>query len=186
MSKRMLALTWAAAAAAWGDLAYLLVVVDVGALAHPLHSLRLLYYVLMVLAPALTFFPLARLMGLRAFGPEATLAWAGVAGMLAFVPPDAAGLPGYMLFLALAFLALASVFLPLGYALGFRLLTLRAHRRDTGRARREAYLAALFVVLAAVMNMEGFLNPLNALLLGGMLLLVESFALARKPGAESY
>lgn len=184
MGGKMLALMWAAAAVAWADLLYLLLVVDVGAIRHPGHPLRLLTYVLLCLAPALTFFPLGRMMLLRTFGVEATLSWAGLLGILAFVPPGVAGLPGYMAALALLFGASAAIFLPLGYALGFRLLSLRAHRRDTVRARREAYLAALFVVLVAAMNVGGFLNLLNAVLLALILALVEAFALARKPGAE--
>jgi hypothetical protein len=184
VSKKLWALMWMAAAAAWADVAYLLLRVDVGAVVYPLHPLRLLYYVLIVLAPALTFFPVARAMGVRTFGLEATACWAGLLAMLAFVPPDTAGLAGYLGLLACLFGAVASLFLPVGYALGFKLLRLRAHRRDTGRARREAYLAALFVVLSGAMNVGGFYNVLNAVLLALILALVESFALARKPGPE--
>lgn len=185
MSKRILALTWAAAVAAWGNVGFLLYSADVGTIEYPLHSVRLLYYVLIVLAPALTFFPLGRLMDLRTFGWEATLCWAGLLAMLTFVPPSTAGLPGYLCLLALLFGSAAAVFLPLGYLLGARLLTLRAHRRDTGRARREAYLASLFVVLSAAMNVGGFYSALNAALLLLILGLVESFGLARKPGTPS-
>ncbi|MDP9353608.1 MAG: hypothetical protein M3P51_18970 [Chloroflexota bacterium] len=181
----MLFLIWAAAAAAWADAAYLLVTTNVGAVPGIGNPLRVLYYVLAVVGPALTFFPLGRLMALRSFGFEATLSWAGLLVLVTFVSPETAGLFGYLAFLALLFGATASVLLPLGYALGFKLLTLRAHRRDTGRARREAYLGALFVVLSLAMNMGGFYNLLNALLLLGILALVESFALGRKPGADS-
>lgn len=186
MSRRMLCLLWAAAAAAWADMGYLLASANVGMLEGFGHPLRILYYVLVLLAPALTFFPLGRLMSLRSFGFEATTSWSGLLLLITFVSPEAAGLPGYLAFLTLLFGAVAAVLLPLGYALGFKLLTLRAHRRDTGRARREAYLGALFVVLSLAMHMGGFYNLLNALLLIGILALVESFALARKPGVESY
>ncbi len=185
MSKKRLILTWVAATAAWADAGYLLLRADVGAIEYLLHPLRLLYYVLILLAPALTFFPIGRLMDLRTFGLEATVCWAGLLAVVAFVPPDAAGLAGYFGLLACLFGAVASILLPVGYALGFKLLTLRVHRRDTGRARREAYLGALFVVLSAAMNVGGFYNALNAVLLALILVLVESFALARKPGTIS-
>lgn len=185
MSRRMIALLWATSLAAWADVAYMLFALNIGALAEPLHPLRLVYYTLVVAAPALTFFPVARLIGLRTFGWEATGCWAGLVLMLTFVSPDVAGLPGYLAFTALLFGVVASICLPVGYAIGFKLLTLRVHRRDTGRARREAYLAALFVVLSAAMNMGGFLNALNAMLLALILALIESFALARKPGEQA-
>lgn len=185
MSKRVLLLAWAAALAAWAGIGYGLFAENVGSLSDPLHPLRLAYYGLALAAPALTFFPLARLMGLRTFGVEATVYWTGLILLFTFVSPNTAGMPAYLLFMLLFFGAVSSVFLPLGYALGFKLLTLRVHRRDTGRARREAYLIGLFVALSAAMNLGGFYNPLNSLLLLLILMLVESFALARKPDVGS-
>lgn len=184
MNKPALALVWSLALLAWAAVGYFLFSENVGALGNLFHPLRLAYYALSVVAPALTFFPLGRLMRLRTYGFEATLFWAALVSMLTFVSPESGGLPIYMLFLLLLFGAVSAVVMPLGYALGARLLTLRVHRRDTTRARREAYLAGLFVALSAAMNMGGFYNPLNALLLLLILALVESFALARKPGAE--
>lgn len=184
MSKVRLLLVWSVALAAWAGVGYGLVAREVGAIPELLHPLRLGYYALVVVAPALTFFPLARLMRLTAFGFEATFFWAGLLLMLTFVSPNSTGMPAYMLFLILLFGAVAAVFVPLNYAVGARLLTLRVHRRDTGRARREAYLIGLFIALSAAMNMGGFYNALNALLLLLILALVESFALARKPSAE--
>ncbi len=186
MSRRTLLLTFAAALAAWMGIAYLLLALDVGSMEGLLHPLRLVYYLLAIAAPAITFFPLARLLGMRTWGFEATLSWTGLVLLVTFLQPDVGGLPAYLLCMLLYFGAVASVLLPVGYALGFKLLTLRVHRRDTGRARREAYLGALFVTLSTAMNVGGFLNPLNALLLALILVLVESFALAHKPGAELY
>lgn len=182
MRKLTLIPMWLAASCAWTWLAYSLFVLDIGAVPDPLAPVRLLYYGLLLAAPALTFYPVARMIDARLLTPEATVCWAGLLFLLSFVSPDAAGLPGYLLFLVFYFGAVSSIFLPLGYAVGFRFLTLRAHRRDTGRARREAYLAGLFVVLSTAMNMAGFYNTLNALLLLLILALVESFALAHKPG----
>lgn len=184
MRKLKLAACGAVAAWAWTSVAYYLVSVDVGSLADPLHPTRLVYYILAVAAPALTFFPLGALMGARRYGPEATMAWAGLIFLGTFVSPGTAGMSVALVFIGLLFVAASAVFLPIGYWLGNTFLTLRAHRRDTGRARREAYLVGLFVALSAAMNMGGFFSWLNALLLTLMLVLVETFALAYKPGAQ--
>ncbi len=178
-------LVWSAALSAWTAIAYYLLSIGVGAIPDPLHPLRLTYYGLSLVAPVLTFVPVARLVGSKTFAVEAVVYWFGLVTLFTFVSPRAYGLPVYILFMVMLFGACYTLFVPLGYALGFRLLTLRAHRRDTGRARREAYLAALFVALSAAMNTAGFFNPLNALLLLLILALVESFALARKPGPET-
>ena len=182
MRRRTLVLCWLGAVSAWTGLAYCLFSLNVGSIAEPVHHHRLLYYALAVLAPLLTFYPMSRIMDLRTFALEATICWTGLILVVTFLSPDATGMPGYLVFMLLFFGAVSSIFLPLGYWLGYRLLTLRAHRRDTGRARREAYLAGLFVALSLAMNMGGFYNWLNALLLLLILVLVESFALAHKPG----
>lgn len=183
MSKRVLLPLWSLALLLWAGVGYGMVALDVGAIPDTAHPLRVAFYLIAIAAPALLFLPLSRLIGLRTWGYEACCYWTGLILLLTFVSPESAGLPGYLLCILLFFGAVSSVLLPVGYAIGFKLLTLRVHRRDTGRARREAYLGALFVALSAAMNVGGFYNALNALLLGLILLIVESFALASKPGA---
>lgn len=184
LGKILWMLSWAAALSAWTGLAFFLVVADIGSVNDPLAPPRVVYYCLCVLAPLLTFLPIAIGTGLKSYALETTLYWAGFTYMLAFVSPEKAPMPVFLAFAFFLFGTLYSLFVPLGYVLGFRFLTLRVHRRDTGRARREAYLAALFVTLSGAMHMAGFYNAINALLLLLILVLVECFALAHKPGDE--
>ncbi|MEJ7655007.1 MAG: hypothetical protein WKH64_17550 [Chloroflexia bacterium] len=184
MSKRLLLGLWSPALAAWAGVVYLLIEIEVGAVADPIHPSRLLYYALCIAAPLLTFEPIGRIVGLRFYGAEATVFWAGLLTLFTFVSPNNLAVSAYLLFMLLLFGAASAVFLPIGYAAGFKLLTLKIHKHDVGRARREGYLAGLFIVLSAAMNLGGFYSLMNGLLLFVILVLAESFALSHKPGLE--
>lgn len=183
--KKSALLLWPISALAWASIAYYIFSINIGAESDIFAVTRLLYYGLLVIAPVTAAIPICRLTDSRIFWFESLIYWAGLLYMFTFVPPDRYGLPGYLLFMVMLFGACYTIFMPIGYAIGFRLFTLRAHKRDVNRARREAYLLALFLALSAAMNVAGLFNLINAVLLLLILILIELFALAHKSGSEA-
>lgn len=148
-----------------------------------LSPLRLLTYVLLIAAPALTFFPVARLLDLGGFALFGTLSWAAFAYVAVFVNPVPGGQvnhAAYLVFLVLFFAALISLFLPISYAAGFRLFSLRIHKHDLTRAWRESSMMAVFGVACLILQAIDMLSPVNAVLLLLIIALTELFFLARK------
>lgn len=178
---------------AWAAWIYFLFIFDVGAFADPGHPWRIVYYVLLLLAPSLTFIPLAVRWGWPLFAPYAVLSWIALGYLLAFVDP-----PAYILdeivagpaspqtllnvwyIFPLLFALLTTILAPLAYAAGLRLFTSRTHRRDLARAWREAGLLSLYLVGLAIGRSLGILTwPIT--LLGFLFLaLVEALSLARR------
>jgi hypothetical protein len=146
---------------------------------------RLLFYVLVLAATSLTFVPLQ----LELQVPR--LAFDGVASVslllytIAFVPPPTRwllalpDLPVYILMLGLLFWSTASIVLPFTYALGQRLFQQRARRRDTHRARRQAYEIGALVACTAGLAALNVLTWVSLLLLLLILTMAELLFLSR-------
>lgn len=145
----------------------------------PLAPMRVLFYILIVLAGLLTFLPAERRLGLPG------LAFEGIAGSflllytIAFVPPPTGWLlsppdaPVYLILAAGVFWCCSALVMPLVYAAGRRLFHQRARRYDLRRARRQAHeigaLAALSVGLAGLR----VLTPVGVILLALILVVAE-------------
>lgn len=137
-------------------------------------------YVLLIVAPLLIYLPISQALGLRYFWLFAVISWALFGYLLAFVtPPKPAPALWYAIFLPLFFAVLVTIFTPTLYLIGYRFYSLKAHRRDLGRARRQAILLALYIVVLFLLAAVQVLNPLNALLLAAATAVLEFFFLTR-------
>jgi len=182
-------LLWAlgiTAGTAWAVWAYFLFIFGVGTIADPWNPWRIVFYVLLVLAPAISFVPLALWLRWPLFAPYAVIGWAVFGGLLAFIPPAPEVLSGrlsplahWYFFLAL-FVVLTTIFAPLAHRIGLRWLTSRTHRGDIVRAWREAGLLSLYIVGLTVIASLGLFTWPIALLSLLFLVLVEALFLARK------
>lgn len=164
--KRILLLVVGLAGFAWATLAGLIFMFNTGEYDLWFPG-RILAYVLLLVAPALTFIPVGRALNFPFYGYWAVIGWAGFGYMLAFVPSqpqlgwreNATSLGLLLLFL---FMVTVTVCLPIFYRLGFRLFSRRVAQYQLGRARREAILAGLYILLIAFLRVAGALNPLIA------------------------
>ncbi len=177
--------TASAGVAAWYLAGLLIVTYDVGSVPDFWAAERLLAYGLFILAPALTFTPLARLAAIPLLELEAVVAWSTLLYVLTFVDPVRAPvLPALLLFLVPLTMSLATLLTLLAYLLGSRLAARRGRRYDALRARRQGYLAAMFVVGCLLLRMLGVLSLVNAGLLALIVLLIEVLLLARPLASE--
>lgn len=165
---------------AWSFVYYLIVVRDVGTSDSFWAPWRLVAYTAFILAPAVTFMPIAQRLRLPLYDLEAIIGWSTLAFVITFVNPEAQPtLPMLLALLISLVIALATILSLISYATGQRLFARRSQRYDFVRARREGYLGAIFV---AGLLLLAFLNVLaitNAALLGLIVLLVEIFLLSR-------
>jgi hypothetical protein len=172
-----------------------LFIFDVGSISNIWSPWRIAYYVLLLLAPALTFVPVGLRLEWPFFGPYAVLGWAGLGYVLAFVPlpeevsaeavagpvvPETLLLIWYIF--PLIFVVSTTILAPLAYAVGLKLFTSRTHQRDLLRAWREAGLLSIYLVGLAIGRSLGLLSWPIALLSLLFLALVEALFLARKGG----
>lgn len=177
----------------WAAWIYFLFLFEVGSIAAPAHPWRIVAYLLLVLAPALTFIPVALRLNWPLFAPYAVVAWVAFGYLLAFLPPPQALVsqatreplsPESVLRMwyvfPVFFLVLTTILAPLSYAIGRRLFVSRTHQRDRGRAWREAILLSLYAVGLLIGRTLGFLTWPIALLSLLFLALVEALFLARK------
>lgn len=177
--------TASAGVAAWYLAGLLIVTYDVGSVPDFWAAERLLAYGLFILAPALTFTPLARLAAIPLLELEAVVAWSTLLYVLTFVDPTRAPvLPALLLFLVPLTMSLATLLTLLASLLGSRLAARRGRRYDALRARRQGYLAAMFVVGCLLLRMLGVLSLVNAGLLALIVLLIEVLLLARPLASE--
>ncbi|HEX2911363.1 MAG TPA: hypothetical protein VH186_11175 [Chloroflexia bacterium] len=150
---------------------------------------RIITYVMLLLAPALTFIPIGRMLEFPFYGYWAVISWALFGYVLAFVPTNpAAGWNGntsqISLLLIALFMVTVTIFLPIFYRLGFRLFSRRIEKYDLGRSRREAILAGLYVLLIAFLRIVGALNPIVAFAALGACVVLELLILSRNFGRE--
>lgn len=176
----------ATAGICWASWFYFLFIFEVGALPDLANSWRIAFYVLALLAPAITFFPVAAWLGWRFFGPYAVASWAAFSYLLAFSPPPEAVRTGRLstlyiwYFFLVLFAVLTTILTPVAYAVGMRLFTSRTHRRDLLRAWRESALLSFYLVGLVIGRSMGMLTWPIALLSLLFLALVEALFLARK------
>jgi hypothetical protein len=188
--KRMMALIAAFAGLAWAGVVGLVFLLDAGDYADIWFPARVVTYVLMLIAPALTFMPMGRAMGTTLYGYWSVLSWAAFGFVFAFLSPalgnDATknreeNLGLVIILLVCFFAVLVSFFLPICYAVGLNLFAhaSRPARYDLRRATREAVLLALYFLLIAFMQLLGSLTWLYAVLLLLSVLVIELLILSR-------
>ncbi len=165
-------------------LVYLIVSGSVGGLLDTWAAQRIITYALLLIAPLLIYLPISQALGLRYFWLFAVISWALLGYLLAFViapgnQPGQANPIQYAVFLTLFFAVLTTIFTPLTYLIGYRFYSLKAHRRDIGRARRQAILLSLYIIALLLLAAVSVLNPLNAILLAAATAVLEFFFLTR-------
>jgi len=171
---------------AWAAWIYFLFIFEVGAIPNFWDPWRIVFYVLLLLAPTLTFVPIALRLQWYLFAPYAILGWAVFGFLCAFIPPPLgvltqrqSPLAAWYFFLDL-FVVLTTILAPVAHVLGLRLLSSRTHQRDFVRAWREAGLLALYLVGLAIARNLGLVTWPIVLLGLLFLVLVEALFLARK------
>ena len=138
----------------------------------PLSPLRVLFYVAVLLAGALTFLPIERRLELPGLTLEGVGGTALLCYALAFVPPPSGwlfslpDLPVYLLLLLALFWSVSALAMPLVYVLGRALFRERARQLDLRRVRRQAH------ELGALVTIVGALAALRVLTWVSLLLLV--------------
>lgn len=174
-----------AATVSWYLAGLLIVRYDVGSIAGFWTPERLVAYGLFVLAPAVTFVPLARLTRIPLLDLEAVVAWSTLLYVWTFVDPaQARGTPLVLLLFVPLTMASASVFTVCAYLLGARFALRRGRTYDPVRAHRQGYLAAMFVVGCLLLRMLDVLTPVNVGLLALIVFLVEVLFLAQPFASE--
>jgi hypothetical protein len=168
------------AVSAWIGVWALIVTVDVGSQAAFFAPMRILAYVMFVAAPLLTFLPIARVFSIPLYDLEAVVAWSTLLFVITFINPGSSPpLPVLLMFLISLMMSLATIFSLISYAVGWRLLTRRSQKYDFLRARREGYLAAMFLVGVLLLSILDVLTFINGALLGLIIVLLEVFLLSR-------
>lgn len=157
-----------AAFSAWLMLGYLIFIQDAGSL--PVSDWRVLVTCgLLFTAPALTFIPLARMLGAALYEVEGLVGWSTFGFVITFMTP---GQPltrtEFLVFLLPLTVVIATLATLVSYAFGFRIYRNDPRRRDFLRARRQGYLSALVVVALFLLHGIGVLSAVN----GGLLVLI--------------
>ena len=175
-----------ATAISWVGVWSLIVKVDIGSEPEFFAPMRILAYAVFVLAPLLTFLPVARLLSIPLYDLEAVTAWSTLLFVITFINPgEYPSLPVLLIFLVSLMMALATIFTLVSYAVGYRLLTRRSQRYDFLRARREGYLVSMFLVGLLLLHLLEVLTIVNGALLALIVILLEIFLLSRGTAPES-
>lgn len=184
--KRMMALIAAFAGLTWAGLVGVIFMLNAGDYPEFWFPARAVVYVLLLVAPALTFMPMGRALGSRFYGYWSVLSWAAFGFIFAFMPPDPTrsrdeNFGALVALLICLFAVLVSVFLPICYAVGLKVFAnaSRPARYDLRRATREAFLLALYVLLVGGMQLLGNLSWLYAVLLLFIIIIIELLVLSR-------
>jgi hypothetical protein len=165
---------------AWALVWVLIVPVDVGSVGAFFAPERVVAYVAFVVAPLLTFMPIARSLSIPLYDLESVVAWSTLLFIVTFINPgDNPPFPVLLLFLIILMMSLATIFTLVSYAIGYRLLTRRSQKYDFLRARREGYLAAMFLVGVLLLHLLEVLTIVNGALLALIIVLLEVFLLSR-------
>jgi hypothetical protein len=174
-----------AAGLCWASVAALLLLGDLRAEPGPLAPLRVLFYVAVLLAGALTFLPIERRLALPGLTLEGLGGTALLCYALAFVPPPSGwlfslpDLPVYLLLLLALFWSVSALAMPLVYALGRALFRARARQLDLRRVRRQAHELGALVTLVGALAALRVLTWVSLLLLLLILLIGELLILSR-------
>jgi hypothetical protein len=133
---------------------------------------RVLTYVLLFIAPALTFIPIGNRLNSAVYGIFGVLSWVMFAFTWFFIPPNPEiadnTLPLVFLLSGLFGVAI-SVTLPVFYFSGAKLDTNRLTRYNKGRALRQSFFFASYLILIAILHIFGVSNPIYEV---GILLIV--------------
>src|SRR4051812_9505466 len=126
-NKRNMLLIAALAGLTWAGLVGLIFLLNTGQYGFWFPG-RIVVYVLLLLAPALTFMPIARILEFPLYGYWAVASFALFGYVLAFVPSDPAkgwssNTGGLGLLLISLFMVTITIFLPIFYRLGFKLFS---------------------------------------------------------------
>ena len=141
---------------------------------------RLLFYVLIVLAPLLTFVPIARWARAPFYDVEAVIGWASFGLVIGVMSPaDPPTLLQFLLFLLPLTIAIATLGTLVSYLIGLRVYRNDPRRHDFVRARRQGYIAAMALVAGMLLFSVGTLSPTSAVLLVLVAVLAEMFSLSR-------
>jgi hypothetical protein len=133
-----------------------------------------------VIAPALTFVPLGRLMRARLYGVEAICGWAALLTTLAFVAPgETLSLHEFLAVTTPVTVALATLLTPIAFLCLRSRVTRRSRSTCALIARRQGYFAALGMVSMLLLAGIGVLNIYNAALIVVILGVVEFLLLDR-------
>jgi len=184
--KRTVALVAAFAGLCWAGVVGLVFLLNAGDYRDFWFPARIIVYVLLLIAPALTFIPLGRVLGLAFYGYWSVIGWAGFGFVFAFLTPDLArsrneNLGSLILLLICFFAVLVSLLLPLCYVAGASLFAkaYRPARYDISRATREAVLLSLYILLLAFMQLLGSLTWVYAFILLLIVIVIELLVLSR-------
>jgi hypothetical protein len=185
-NKRNMLLIAALAGLTWAGLVGLIFLLNAGQYDFWFPG-RVIVYVLLLVAPALTFMPIGRVLEFPLYGYWAVVSFVIFGYVLAFVPSDPAigwteNAGGLSLLLISLFMVTVTIFLPVFYRLGFRLFSRKVEQYDLNRARREAVLAGLCVLLLAFLRIVGALNLLSAVALALAFIVFEMLILSRNYG----
>ena len=145
---------------------------------------RIIAYVLLLIAPTLTFVPLSRALGTK------WLAWIAAPGLaffgyiLAYMAPAPGqkwqdNLTPFICFLIGLFITVFCLFWPVLYLLGQKIFTNRKARYEIGRSIREALLVAAYIDAIFIMGAFHILGAFYALALLALLVTAELFSLNR-------
>ncbi len=148
-------------------------------------SPRLLFYMSLCLASALTFIPIEQRYELPG------LAFQGMAGSIllcytiAFVPAPTAWLlslpdtPVYLLLIMALFWLVSAIVMPFVYVIGLSIWKNRAHQFDLRRVRRQSHECGLLVAMIAALASLRVLTWVSLLLLVLILIIAELLFLSR-------
>lgn len=180
MSRRLqTAIVTLGAVFSWAMLVQLVLVDDVGARSG-FDLWRLMFYLVLLAAPVLTFVPLARWAGAPFFDVEAVAGWVTLGFVVAFVEPaDPPSLAQFLLFVIPLTVALATLATLASFLVGLRVYRNDHRRYDFVRARRQGYLSAIILVSSMLLFSIGTLSPTSAVLLLLIAGLAEMFAMSR-------
>ncbi|MEX2425286.1 MAG: hypothetical protein WD401_00845, partial [Thermomicrobiaceae bacterium] len=161
------------AMASWAGVWALIVPLDAGSEHAFFAPIRIAAYLAFVLAPLMTFLPIARLLSIPLYELEAVVAWSTLLFVFTFINPgDYPPLSVLLLFLVSLMMSLATLFTLVSYAVGYRILTRRSQKYDFFRARREGYLASIFLVGLLLLHLLDVLTIVNGALLALIIILL--------------
>lgn len=168
-----------AALFSWLMLGQLILVENVGE-RPAFDPLSLLFYLLLLAAPACTFVPLAGWARAPLYDVEAIAGWATLGFVVAIVPPaDPPTLGQFLLLLLPLTVALATLATLVSFLVGLRVYRGDPRRHGIVRARRQGYLVAIVLIANMLLLSIGALSVTSAVLLITIAILAEVFALTR-------
>lgn len=163
----------------WAALGVMIVVRGAGEM-QLLSPLGVLTCVLMILAPALTFIPVATRLKAPLYDLEATMGWATLGFVLTFIEPaDPISRGQFLIFILPLIVAVASITTLVAYLFGRRVSGGPARPEHFLQARRQGYLLAIAAVAMLLLNTFGVLTPVNGALLILVVVLAETLFQAR-------